>query len=92
MDDRLTRRVAGLTDRQRRLLRLAAGGVGRPEIALRLGLSEAVVARELAALYRALGVQTRDDAALVWWGSREGSPSHLADVARDLLGDDLPGA
>ena len=92
MDDRLTQRVSGLSETHRRLLRLAASGATVPDIAVRLNMPDRTVERELTMLFRALGVRNRDEASLLWWGSREGSHPEVAGGARDLIGDDQPSA
>jgi DNA-binding CsgD family transcriptional regulator len=89
MDDIVAARVATLTNRQRRLLRLAAGGVTVAEIALRLDLPVPVVEQELASLRAALGVRTTGDAALLWWASRLGAAAALAAAAQELLADQI---
>ena len=91
-DDRVAKRIAGLSDRQRRLLRLAAAGASVAEIANRLELQPRVVESELDALMSTLGVNNRSQAAMVWWGTRAGSDPQLADSARDLLTDSSPDA
>jgi DNA-binding NarL/FixJ family response regulator len=86
-DDHVAAKVAGLSERQRRVLRLAAAGASTREIGQRIHAPLAVVEHELALLLRSLGVRTTDQAALVWWGSRAGSHPHLADAARDLIAE-----
>jgi DNA-binding CsgD family transcriptional regulator len=84
MDELIAYRVARLTDRRQRLLRLAASGAPAAELALRLGLSRRQVGREVAAVLLALGVQTLDEAALLWWGSRAGARTELRAAAQAL--------
>jgi DNA-binding NarL/FixJ family response regulator len=51
-----------LTERQRQVLRLIAGGDSNKEIAARLQLSEPTVKGHIVAVFRALGVHTRTQA------------------------------
>jgi DNA-binding NarL/FixJ family response regulator len=85
MEDIVAHRVAMLTDDQRRMLRLSAGGATVAEIALRLDLPSATVERELSALLTALGVRTTGEATILWWGSRIGAPAELAVAAQELV-------
>lgn len=89
MDDTIAYRVTMLTENQRRLLRLAAGGATVTELALRLDLPARTVERELAALRAVLGVRTTGAAALLWWGSRMGASAGLAAAAQALLADQV---
>lgn len=62
-----------LTDRQREVLSLLAGGASNKDIADRLGIAEATVRVHVSSVLRALGVENRTQAA-------------TSDVARRLLG------
>jgi DNA-binding NarL/FixJ family response regulator len=85
MDELLARRIARLTDRQQRLLRLTAGGAAAAALAMRLDLAPSHIQRELAALLRALGVRSTAEAALLWWGSRAGSRADVRRAAQALI-------
>jgi DNA-binding NarL/FixJ family response regulator len=58
--------VAGLTQQQRRVMELVAEGLLNKQIAHRLGLSASTVKAHISAAYRALGVQGRVAAVLVF--------------------------
>jgi DNA-binding NarL/FixJ family response regulator len=66
-----------LTDVQRRVLRLAAGGATPAEIALRLNWSLQAVEQELTRLVTLLGVADTRAATLSWWSSRAGARAEL---------------
>ena len=85
MDESVAFRVAGLTDGQRRLLRLAAGGATTDELAARLGLSPRRTRRAVQTLLVTLGVRSTDEAVLLWWGSRAGARTDLQAAARALV-------
>ncbi len=85
MDESVAFRVAGLTDGQRRLLRLVAGGATTNELAVRLGLSPRRTRREVQTLLVALGVRSTDEAVLLWWGSRAGARGDLRLAAHALV-------
>ena len=85
MDESVAFRVAELTDGQRRLLRLVAGGATMDELAARLGLSPRRTRREVQTLLVALGVRSTDEAVLLWWGSRAGARADLQVAARALV-------
>jgi DNA-binding NarL/FixJ family response regulator len=55
--------LAALTPRQRDILGLVAEGLSNAEIARRLYLSESTVKQHLRAVYKALGVKDRKEAA-----------------------------
>lgn len=74
--------VKGLTNRQRQVLLLAAGGNTNAQIATRLQISSNTVAEVLTAAYRTLGASDRANAvALAIW---RGDVS-LSDLAGILL-------
>lgn len=85
MEDIVAYRVAALTDSQRRMLRLAAGGATVAEVAVRLGMAPRTVQRELEGVLSALGVRDTYEASLLWWGSRAGARGDLATAAQDLI-------
>jgi hypothetical protein len=84
MNGEIAQRIAGLSDRQRRVLRAIAGRMTLPEVALRIGASPAVARREVAAVLLALGVRRLDEAAVLWWGSRAGARADVRAAARRL--------
>ncbi len=59
MDESVAFRVAELTDGQRRLLRLVAGGATNREIAAQLFLSVRTVEYHLHKIYTRLGISSR---------------------------------
>jgi DNA-binding CsgD family transcriptional regulator len=85
METIITYRLAGLTDMQRRMLRLAAAGATTNEIARRLGLDTHTAQSEIASLLGALGVTSAHQASVMWWGSRAGAPAALVAAATSLL-------
>jgi DNA-binding NarL/FixJ family response regulator len=56
--------AAGLTSRQLEILRMLCEGVSNKEVALRLGLAVITVKMHVSAIFRALGVVNRTQAAL----------------------------
>ncbi len=56
-------RASGLSDDERRILRLLAAGASNPKIAAELYLSETTVKRKLQDIFEKLGVATRAQAA-----------------------------
>jgi DNA-binding NarL/FixJ family response regulator len=72
-----------LTDVQRRVLRLAAGGATPAEIALRLNWSLPTVELELTRLVVLLGVPDTRSATLAWWASRAGARVDLDSTTPD---------
>ena len=84
MRDTPAARVAALMARQQRLLRLAAAGATPLDLAERLGLSPARARREFGGLLGALGVRTGGEAALLWWGSRDGARAEVRPAASVL--------
>lgn len=58
-DSPMTKRVEGLTERERTVLLLLMGGESRKQIARQLSLSEYTVADYIQALYRHFGVSSR---------------------------------
>ena len=89
MDESVTFRVAELTDGQRRLLRLVAGGATMDELAVRRGESPRRTRREVQTLLVALGVRSTDEAVLLWWGSRAGARAELG-LAAALIAATTP--
>lgn len=69
--DQLKQRIAGLTDRQRQVMELAATGLSNKEIALRLGISPRTVENHRAWMMERMGV--RNLAELIRLTSRLGS-------------------
>jgi len=88
MSTSMTHRVATLSENQRRMLGLAAGGASVAEIARRLALSVHAVERDQDILLTTLGVRTPSEARVLWWGSRAGAPAALVLAAQELLGGD----
>ena len=62
LDERDTR-IDNLTARERQILEQVASGKENDEIALKLGLASATVAKHLEHVYRKLGVSNRTAAA-----------------------------
>lgn len=69
-DDAAQARLAGLTTRQLEVYRAAARGLPNKLIARELGIAEATVKTHLTAVYAALGVRNRTEAA--YQASRDG--------------------
>jgi DNA-binding NarL/FixJ family response regulator len=59
-----------LSDRERQVLELVAGGLSNHEIATRLGISEKTVKAHLTSVFRRLGVEDRTQAAT--WARQHG--------------------
>jgi DNA-binding NarL/FixJ family response regulator len=70
-----------LTDRERQVLGLLAGGLANKQIARRLGISEKTVKGHLTNLFQRIGVSDRTQAAL--WAERTGALKELAPESRD---------
>jgi DNA-binding NarL/FixJ family response regulator len=66
-------RSAALTDREREVLGLVAGGLANKQIARRLGISEKTVKGHLTQVFQTIGVTDRTQAAL--WAERHGLAS-----------------
>jgi len=64
------RPVEQLTERERDVLALIAGGLPNKQIALRLGISEKTVKGHLTSVFRRIGVDDRTQAAL--WAQQHG--------------------
>lgn len=64
------RPAAEITDREREVLTLLAGGMANKQIARRLGISEKTVKGHLTAIFQRIGVPDRTQAAL--WAERHG--------------------
>jgi DNA-binding NarL/FixJ family response regulator len=62
--------VAALSEREREVLGLVAGGLANKQIAARLGISEKTVKAHLTRVFRQIGVFDRTQAAL--WAQRHG--------------------
>jgi DNA-binding CsgD family transcriptional regulator len=90
MHDTAVTRIAALSERQRRLLRLLAAGAPTTEVAARLGLSAQRARAEQDWLLAALGVDCRADAALLWWGSRAGARAEVGRAAAALVAATAP--
>jgi two-component system, LuxR family, response regulator FixJ len=56
-DDQLKQRIAGLTDRQRQVMKLAAAGLSNKEIAIRLGISPRTVENHRAWMMERMGAR-----------------------------------
>jgi DNA-binding NarL/FixJ family response regulator len=65
------RQHVDLTDRERQVLALLAGGLANKQIARRLGISEKTVKGHLTNLFQRIGVSDRTQAAL--WAERTGA-------------------
>ncbi|MEZ5101613.1 MAG: response regulator transcription factor [Thermoleophilia bacterium] len=63
--------ASGLTDREREILELVAGGLPNKLIARRLGIAEKTVKTHLTSAFRRIGVTDRTQAAL--WVARNGA-------------------
>jgi len=63
-------KIATLTARERRVIALVGEGLGNKQIAQRLALSETTVRRDLASIFRKLGVAERLD--LILYAYRHG--------------------
>jgi DNA-binding NarL/FixJ family response regulator len=61
---------AALSEREREVLGLVAGGLSNKQIAVQLGISEKTVKAHLTSVFRAIGVFDRTQAAL--WAHRNG--------------------
>jgi DNA-binding NarL/FixJ family response regulator len=61
---------AGLSDREREVLVLVGAGLANKQIATKLGISEKTVKGHLSAIFQALGVSDRTQAAV--WAERNG--------------------
>lgn len=70
-----------LTDRERQVLGLLAGGLANKQIARRLGISEKTVKGHLTNLFQRIGVSDRTQAAL--WAERTGALKASAPGSRD---------
>ena len=80
-------RIAQLTERQRRILRLTAAGATRLDLATRLDRTPIETEAEIAGVLDALEVASLDEAAIIWWGSRQGAPLGLMVAAESLVSD-----
>ena len=67
---RTTAPPGGLSDREREVLVLVAGGLANKQIARRLGISEKTVKGHLTRVFQTIGVTDRTQAAL--WAERNG--------------------
>jgi DNA-binding NarL/FixJ family response regulator len=74
-------RQVDLTDRERQVLALLAGGLANKQIARRLGISEKTVKGHLTNLFQRIGVSDRTQAAL--WAERTGALQTPAGGSRD---------
>jgi DNA-binding NarL/FixJ family response regulator len=71
LDQRLERPVdPQLSDREREVLALVAGGLANKQIARHLGISERTVKSHLTSVFQRIGVSGRTQAAL--WAERNG--------------------
>jgi DNA-binding NarL/FixJ family response regulator len=75
------RQPVDLTDRERQVLALLAGGLANKQIARRLGISEKTVKGHLTNLFQRIGVSDRTQAAL--WAERTGALQAPAGGSRD---------
>ena len=62
--------LARLRPRERDVLALVARGLGNAAIGARLCVAVGTVGKDLIAIYRALGVRNRTEAARVYWRER----------------------
>jgi DNA-binding NarL/FixJ family response regulator len=85
MDEHVADRFHRLSEQQRRMVRLAAGGAPAAEIAARLSIPMHRIPREWLAVLAILGVRDEREAAVLWWGSRAGARLDLAHAARQLI-------
>lgn len=67
---RTTAPSAELSDREREVLVLVAGGLANKQVARRLGISEKTVKGHLTRVFQTIGVTDRTQAAL--WAERNG--------------------
>jgi DNA-binding CsgD family transcriptional regulator len=65
----------GLTEREAEVLRLVALGMSNKEIATRLGISGATVAKHLERIYRKMGVRGRTEALRYFLPTASGDPA-----------------
>ena len=84
MNEHAADRFHRLSEQQRRMVRLAAGGAPATEISARLAMPVSHVKREWIAVLATLGVRDEHEAALLWWGSRAGARLDLAHAAQEL--------
>ncbi|HUY71145.1 MAG TPA: response regulator transcription factor [Gaiellaceae bacterium] len=63
-DERLSAQIANLTDREREILRLLAGGLSNAELARELFLGETTVKTHVSSVLRKLGVRDRVQAVI----------------------------
>jgi DNA-binding CsgD family transcriptional regulator len=85
MNDAIALKLAGLTERQSRVLRRLASGTTEADLAVRLGLSPRAARHEARNLLDALGLRSCDEAAVLWWGNRAGARADLLAAARALV-------
>lgn len=70
LEERSSRAVTGLTQREREVLQLVGQGFANKQIARRLGISEKTVKTHLSRVFQRIGVLDRTQAAL--WAERHG--------------------